>query len=39
MIPLKDKEIGDVVEYLEVEWEHMELEEKKIFLKKINVKS
>ena len=34
-----DKDIEDIVEYLEVEWENKELEEKKIFLKKLNVKS
>ncbi len=34
-----DKDIEDIVEYLEVEWENKELEEKKLFLKQLNVKS
>jgi hypothetical protein len=35
----KDKDLSDIVEYLEAEWEHMELEDQKKFLKDINVKS
>ena len=35
----KDKDLSDISEYLEAEWENMELEDQKKFLKDINVKS
>ena len=33
-----DKDLEDIGEYLEIEWEHMDLEEKKVFLKELDVK-